>query len=235
MKSIVCKDTSKFKSKYLNSGKNADCYLTEDKKVYKEFGKMTEEIHDNIVRLNDLEIDSFIFPETLVYGDKPSYETIKGYIMRYSKGIDFNNISYYTQMRDFLKALSKFEKDIIGLSKEKFEIYDLKGANVLYTKDDKIEVIDTDFYKYYPSLLEEDLRVCNFMELEYLLYTSFIREKQKKLKNSRLLEMYERFSDGKELATDYLSELIAEMEKETHESVDTYGDFKAGMKHILRA
>ena len=73
------------------------------------------------------------------------------------------------------------------------------------------------------------------MELEYLLYTSFIREKQKKLKNSRLLEMYERFSDGKELATDYLSELIAEMEKETHESVDTYGDFKAGMKHILRA
>ena len=29
--------------------------------------------------------------------------------------------------------------------------------------------------------------------------------------------------------------LIAEIEKETCESVDTYGDFKTGMKHILRA
>ena len=233
---IVSKDTSKFKHKYLSRGTTADCYLTPDKRVYKEFTKnVLEEVYDNIVRLSDLNIDSFVLPETLVFSEAPSHETIEGYLMRYSKGIDFKNISSYIKMRDFLKSLSKFEKDIIELSKKKFEIYDLKSANVLYTPDGKIDVLDTDFYKYYPNLLEEDLRVCNFMELEYLLYTSFIRENQKKLKNPRLLSMYERFSDGKELATDYLSELIAEIEKETCESVDTYGDFKTGMKHILRA
>ena len=111
---IVSKDTSKFKHKYLSRGTTADCYLTPDKRVYKEFTKnVLEEVYDNIVRLSDLDIDSFVLPETLVFSEAPSHETIEGYLMRYSKGIDIAHVSSLVYMRDFLKALAKLEEDII--------------------------------------------------------------------------------------------------------------------------
>ena len=160
---------------YVRTGTTAECFLTKDKRVYKEFNKTVLEKHyDNIIRLSDLEIDSFVFPQTLVFSEAPSHETIQGYLMRYSKGIDIAHVSSLVYMRDFLRALAKLEEDIKLLSKSKMDIYDLKGANVLYTNDNRIDVIDTDFYIYSPSLLEEDLNEINTMELEYLLSTFFI-------------------------------------------------------------
>lgn len=233
---IICKDTSKFKDKHLGTGTTAECFLTKDKRVYKEFNKTVLEKHyDNIVRLSDLEIDSFVFPQTLVFSEAPSHETIQGYLMRYSKGIDIAHVSSLVYMRDFLKALAKLEEDIKLLSKSKMDIYDLKGANVLYTNDNRINVIDTDFYVYSPGLLEEDLNEINTMELEYLLSAFFIKERQERLKNPKLLSMYESFSDGKESAVKYMSALIEEIERETRENVETYGDFRSGIQHVLRA
>ena len=234
---IICKDTSKFKHKYLSSGTTADCYLTPDKRVYKEYTKqMLEETYDNVVRLSDMEIDSFVLPQTLVFNEAPSHETIEGYLMRYSKGKDLKQLSYYVQMREFLKALSKLEDDIKELSRNKMEIYDLKSANVLYVENNnRFDVLDTDFYVHCPGLRTEDLVVCNTMELEYLLYTSFIRANQKLLKNPRLLKMFEELSNGKGSATVYISELVAEIEKETRKRIDTYGDFREGIPYILKA
>ena len=232
---MIKKDTSDLKFKYLNSGVFGNCYLTEDREVYKEFKfQVPDYVYDTLTRLSQMNFDSFVTPNELIYSDLEAIETFKGYIMRYSKGVDFNNIYYSTLMSNFLMALSKLESDIIDLSKEKFQIYDFKAGNVFYTRNDKIDVLDMDLYRHNDAIDERSIVRCNLMELEFLLDSSFIQQNPRKFASDRLLELYNSFSDGKLLGSTYIYEIMQEIRRASGEEVTTYKDFNNGMRLIMK-
>lgn len=232
---MIKEDTSDLKYKYLGKGVFGKCYLTPGRMVYKEFNfKLPDKIYDNITRISQIENDSFVLPSILVYKNQVSIDDFLGYIMRYSKGIDFNHIFESTEMEKFILALVKLEIDMKKLSEEKFQIYDFKAANVLYTKDDKIDVLDPDLYVYNDALNAEDVLKCNLMELEYLLDSAFIKQNPRKFKSDKLRELYNTFSYGKLLGSYYIYEIMKEIERVSKEEVKTYGDFNQGLRLILK-
>ena len=235
MKYIIKNDIEDLKYKYLGSGKFGDCYLTKNNFVFKEFtcpcNKETEETLFYECNINN---KSFMFPLELIYKNDKDYTNLIGYLKKYSDGTFISDIDSNEKLENILRSIIIFEKNIKEISKYKIRIFDLKNENVLYSKDNMLEVIDTDFYKVDNSLNYRDIIKCNMMELEYLISTNLIKINPYCLSPKKLFSYYESTSDGKMLVSDYLYEIINEINKTIDYDIKSYSDFNDGIKLLLK-
>ena len=235
MKNIIKNNTEDLKYKYLGSGSFGDCYLTRALFVYKEFNSPAiSNIYDSMSYLCNHNNESFLFPISLVYMDEIERENLRGYIRKYVSGVELSKMPLNTSMYSFLDALSILEKDTKSISKDKIKINDLKDANAFYNINNRIKVLDTDFYGVLKSTSFEELYKLNLMELEYLISRSIIKQNALKFKNNSLIEYFEKTSEGKMLPSDYLNEIIDEIENASKEEVHTYKEFNEGLSLIMK-
>ena len=234
MKNIIKNNTEDLKYKYLG-GSFGDCYLTRALFVYKEFNSPAiSNIYDSMGYLCNHNNESFLFPISLVYIDEIERENLRGYIRKYVSGVELSKMPQNTSMYSFLDALSILEKDTKNISKDKIKINDLKDANAFYNINNRIKVLDTDFYGVLKSTSFEQLYKLNLMELEYLISRSIIKQNALKFKNNSLIEYFEKTSEGKMLPSDYLYEIIEEIENASKEEVHTYREFNEGLSLIMK-
>ena len=235
MKNIIKNNTDDLKYRYLGSGRFGDCYLTKALFVYKEFtSPIIDSAYDTVNYLCNHNNDSFLFPISLVYKDKKERENLIGYIRKYVDGVELSKINPNTSMDSLLYALTILEKDTKDISKDKIQIFDLKDENALYNINNRIKVLDTDFYSVQNDVCFDYLYQLNLMELEYLISRSIIKQNALRFKNNGLIDYYEKTSEGKMLPSDYLIEIIEEIENASKEEVNTYKDFSNGLSLIMK-
>ena len=118
----------------LGSGQNGTCYLTSDGQVFKRIYK-PQIVEGNISRTVGLSNKTYVFPKKLVTIES----TIIGYIMDYVDGIELRYLNN-------INALKIAEYDIAAISSLGIYSFDVKVDNMLYTKDNRFKVVDTDLF-----------------------------------------------------------------------------------------
>ena len=152
--------------KYVEFGSEGIFYYSQiDKAGYKLFFSNEGEYirpeyePEEIIKNDEVNIDSFIFPETLLVVDGYLY----GYISKYVNNnlFDSNMLNFFQEGVIDYKALKEaykiFKKDVYKLSKKNIKIYDL--PNNLLFDGERLYAIDTCLYRYSNSadLLKENL------------------------------------------------------------------------------
>ena len=74
----------------------------------------------------------------------------------------------------------------------------------------------------------------NLMELEYYITTNFIRLNPLRFKSLKLLSYYMKTSHGKMMISDFIIEIINEIEKKMKEEINDYKEFNEGLSLIIK-
>lgn len=208
-----------FKLERLGSGQNGTCYLTSDKRVFKEYHN--DGMDDDITRmLLDLHYDGFTFPEQLVFIN----EFFKGYLKQYIEGVTLDKISSLTEIKQLVVALKQFESSLMDLSYDReLYVYDLNLHNLIYDGK-KIYDIDTDpiapfdfpiTNPYYENIKE----LANSFNGIFLSDECHNKHLQDLARESMLI--------GCTRPSLFMNEAIKEMEKEIE--IKTISDYKKGL------
>ncbi len=172
------KDLRKFlftkKLSYIAEGSEGKCFASSvDNDAYKvlfEEDKYFEEDYeiDKIITTVDIDLESFAFPKEIytVNGQIRAYRTkkIDNDLFNFEEDFDLYSINFLK----LEKAYLKFKKDIISLSKEGIEIYDL-CFNLIFDGDNLI-AIDTCGYKK----VDYDVLQKNIVSLDYAIVNVLI-------------------------------------------------------------
>ena len=205
-KKIILPNTDNLKITSLGCGCNGECFVTSDGRVYKELFFKDEE--ERLRKLVDFNSDVFIFPETLIYTESG----FMGYLMRFVDGQELIKLNQDELVREFIYALLSVEKEVIELTKKKIKINDSSDYNIIYTKDKRIEVIDTDFYDVYKS--DNNLYRKNLISISFGTLAPFIGySKYNCFIDDRLRKLYKYLCDGLIKPSEFLYELTIEFEK----------------------
>lgn len=208
-KELIVSNTDGLKELSLGCGCNGECFLTKDGKVYKEFFFSDGTNDINIKLLCGLKSRVFVFPETLVYGSKNG--NMLGYIMNYVSGKLLTDIDSDTLLRDYLYALLRVERETIELSKNHIKINDSSYYNIIYTNDNSLEIIDTDFYDV--DSKEQYLYRKNMISISYgTLYPFIGYNKSIDFINERLNQLYFYLNGGLIRPSEFISEFMDEFE-----------------------
>ncbi len=156
-----------YESKY---GSNSSIYLYNKKLFLKVFNEANTMRH-----LNELELLSSLKNLSLAVPKKFLFinELFYGYSMEQKYGTTFYKLNTNTNLKNFLIALKKIEKDLKVLSKNHFVATDLNVFNVLFdTKRKFASLVDCDGYFYSKEDSIESILLYNMYSLYSLvLYT----------------------------------------------------------------
>lgn len=133
--------TKDLQKRVLGSGQNGTCYLTSDGQVFKRIYK-PQIVEGNISSTVGLSNNTYVFPKKLVTIES----AIIGYIMDYVDGIELRYLNNEISLRDYINALKIAEYDIAAISSLGIYSFDVKADNMLYTKDNRFKVVDTDLF-----------------------------------------------------------------------------------------
>ncbi len=204
---------------------NKNCYLTNYGDVFKII-HCKEEVFNDFVNVAKLKSQIFKFPKVVFYDKERKPNSIIGYTMDFAPGISFSSLGPETEIRDLINAIYELEKEVMRLTNEGLQLYDLNTSNIHYDADNKkINVIDTDLYGFeayeeYRNLLEENIKGLS-RDILYLL-AGYYNFKDEKIKND--FEMCT--MSGKCTASIILNNILEALEKETREPIKTLGKFK---------
>lgn len=152
----------------LNFGSEAICYRYR-KQVLKEMCGPSSDIKsvEEALQFKNIQIDSFVFIQGLIYVN----ETIVGYIMPYIEGKSLSQkpIQKWNYI-SFINACKLACVDFEGISDLGISAYDVFDCNILYDGS-KMHFIDTSDY-FYTSLPVTQLRRQNLGKLTASLYAN---------------------------------------------------------------
>lgn len=163
---------------YVDDGSEGTCFKSrKDGKAYKIFNQgdsFNSGVFynlDEIITKDDMDIDSFSFPEDLFIIDG----VLKGYSMTYYPNNLFSNSHMYEingllniNFKKLLKAYYKLKKDVITLSLNHVSIFDMP-YNLLFDGE-RLIALDTCGYKKKDS----DVLEKNLAQLDYAVKSIFI-------------------------------------------------------------
>lgn len=196
---IIIEDFKSLKKKKISSGFNGTCYLTDDLQIFKRIENPNE---DKLLRLSKLNSSCFVFPKQLVYN---SHGKLVGYIMEYVDGNTIKNIPEWFSLGEYTSELERIENEIAVLTNYKLHIIDAGVNNIMYNSNNKLKVIDTDFYEI-PSDVK-GLYSANLSNINYSLLLPIIDISSVDLHNQILDGYRKKTLNGKMKASDFLFEL----------------------------
>ena len=223
---IEVENLKDLKGKKLYSGRNGTCYLTNNESVFKAIDSPNEEA---LSKLTKYDSAHFVFPKTLVYSKNGK---LLGYIMDYVDGKTIKNIDDGFSLDKYTEEIVRIENEIATLTNYKLHIVDCGVNNIMVSSDEKIRIIDTDFYETNSSL--KNLYQVNMTNFNYsimypihdLAYHDFTSEQ---------LNKYSMYTiDGKMKASDFIYELGGEIYLLGSYPENTIGDFKNQVKKLRR-
>ena len=231
-KYIIVDSLDDLTKNYIGEGKTGICYKI-DNKVFKLF-KAIPRFPGMVKALSELHSENFSFPDKFVYLNEYDIKFLKGYLMNYMAGVKVSNIDEMTNMKELCLALDDLEKEIRNLTEEYgLLIKDLHRDNMLFTKDKKFKVLDTDLsvlnpydepiYNYRGNMQE----LGNCVLPLFMGYNSFKNEKIEYLYDLCTLE-------AKAKPSRVLLETKDILENETKEEIVTLHDFKESIKLIRK-
>lgn len=213
-----------FYMKKIGSGKTANCYLTDEGRVYKEFYKKYF-FFNKLESLSYYKSDLIVFPEELVYLEANAAKELKGYLMRYIDGEKLINIDDAVKFKDFITSLDSFEREMFRLSRYGILFNDLNEENLMWTTDGQLKAVDTDLSV--PTGEDEFGNVGkeNIKELAETINGLF--KLGSEFKNPELNEAVLKCGAFARMRCSTLLEKIAqEGEKEQKRTIETLGDYK---------
>lgn len=146
-------DENELKKKtLLGAGKMAEVYKDTGRvfKIYKGESPIGEGAIEKLSKLND---DRFIFPDELIYGKDGDFI---GYTMPYINGEGILGVVDKFGFEELYSDLDELKKSIISISNKGIAMSDAHEGNYFYDKDEnKIKIIDTDFYVQTESECQE--------------------------------------------------------------------------------
>ena len=227
MKNIIQYDKipDDYKTNFIGTGYNGSCYYIGNNKVFKEL-YYPDIIKDSIKNLLNVNIPSFVFPKELVYDDNKFI----GYTMDYIEGVSLNTLNY-APLDDYLKEIELFEYNIASMTKRDLLMADFKEENIIYTKDNKFKVVDTDFYL---KIKDRDLYKINlyFLSTSILspmmcIYSCNFKDREHEYHKELLL-------DSKFLPSEFLLEILKDLRSKVDYEINNINDVKKSMGLILK-
>lgn len=137
-------DTSKLKKLPNGKGTFGECYIIDDKTLYKKFYSLGNEIYpfekDYFDTFKGIKNDSFVFPKEIY--TKGDY-TI-GYTMDFIHADSLSNLKLDFSITDFIYALDILKEDLKRINNQNIIIDDINSNNILY--DGLFHIIDIDLF-----------------------------------------------------------------------------------------
>lgn len=224
--------------KSVGSGVTANCFLTKDNTIFKEFKKgLAESLEDKCNYLSTFENDNFTFPKQLVYLDKKFI----GYIRDYAPGKSIDDLEDSINFKRMIVALKELEQSTNELY-EKLSFVDLSGDNIVYDQlSNKMTIIDTDLFEeatdgiYHRGKNEIMTYYDNRKWISQSFYTL---TKECNIIPQKLSIKFSRLADiniyGYSTASEYLLGLICELELLTKCEIQTIGDYKKSINILVK-
>lgn len=218
--------------KRLNNGCSATCYLTDFGKVFKEYPEEYEFLRE-LEFLTYYQSQDFAFPEEFVFLLEDEKKSLRGYLMKYIEGTPICTLEDATKLRDFVRALTEFEREMLRLTTQGLLFTDLNQENLIYTPDKRIKAVDTDLYDVTSDDDFGSMYKNNLKELAATIISEFVGDDN--FKNEQLTEYVRRCGAYGRLRSSSLLEILAEeAEKEIKEPVETVGEFKQALRLLKK-
>lgn len=216
----------------LNNGCSATCYLTDFGKVFKEYPEEYEFLRE-LEFLTYYQSQDFAFPEEFVFLLEDEKKSLRGYLMKYIEGTTIKTLKDATMLRDFVRALNEFEREMLNLTTQGLLLNDLNQENLIYTPDKKIKAVDTDLYDVTSDDDFSSMYKRNLKELAATIIAQFVGDDN--FKNEQLTEYVRKCGAYGRLRSSSLLEILAEeAEKEIKEPVETVGEFKQALRLLKK-
>lgn len=216
----------------LNNGCSATCYLTDFGKVFKEYPEEYEFLRE-LEFLTYYQSQDFAFPEEFVFLLEDEKKSLRGYLMKYIEGTPISTLEDATKLRDFVRALNEFEREMLNLTTQGLLLNDLNQENLIYTPDKKIKAVDTDLYDVTSDDDFSSMYKRNLKELAATIIAQFVGDDN--FKNEQLTEYVRKCGAYGRLRSSSLLEILAEeAEKEIKEPVETVGEFKQALRLLKK-
>ena len=137
----------------LGRGACATVYRYDDDLVIKVFNEKGMELHDkeSFSFLVGVKNETCVFPESFVEVDG----NFHGYVMQYIEGTELHNVVKKLDFRKIIEAIQKVEKDLKNLASNKILFQDLNQGGIMWNNEEKIKIIDTDFFQKNEDITEE--------------------------------------------------------------------------------
>lgn len=216
--------TSFYKEK-IEKGCSAQCYKTEDGRVYKEFFAGVNYL-EYLRVLSEYKSPSFVFPEEFVFkNNEPKLENFTGYLMTYIDGMRFDKLSDAIKIRNLIESLRPLEKEIMKLSQYGITTVDLNAGNLILDKNNIIHVIDTDLYEInfdgdiYGDIFKENIKELASTVISTILLNSSGYDKE--IQN----EIFKCGAYGRISTSTLLSNVLGIIESR-YGSLETLGEFQ---------
>ena len=206
----------------------ANCYMLNENEVIK-LNKYKAYDYESISKNSKYLSDIFVFPKVLLFSGFD--DTYAGYIMDYIDGVTIKELGSNIEIHKYIEAIKSVEEEITKMTNYRINLIDVSPSNVMYTKDDKMKVIDTDFYIHSdPSKKLYSINMFRFAKTAvYPLFDIYdYKFMENKIRDNGL-----KLIQSKILVSDYISMILDELEKKNYE-VNNIGDYKKGLRLLRR-
>lgn len=139
----------------LGRGACATVYRYDDNFVIKIFNEKGLELHDeeSFSALVGVKNETCVFPKSLVEVDG----NFQGYAMQYIEGTELHNVARKLDFSKIIEAIQKVEEDLKTLASDKILFQDLNQGGIMWSNEEKIKIIDTDFFQKKEDITEEQV------------------------------------------------------------------------------
>ncbi len=215
---VIVNDLQSLTVKQIGKGQNSKCYLTEnDKYVFKHIHNPDEL---NLVRLSKFYSSHFVFPRVLVY---KSDGQLVGYLMEYIDGNTLDKLPAFVSLEKYSTEVERIEREIEVLTCYRLRLRDMGRTNMIYTHNDELKVVDTDFY--IPRNKSKRLYLANMTSFAYGVMSPLTDISEPRFKNDTLNKYANHTISGRMKPSDLIYELKSEAKKKGIEDISTVGDF----------
>lgn len=211
----------------INDGMSGICYKTSDGRLFKKY-KYTIDYYKVLKDIADyFRCQHLVLPEEFIFLHSLNEENFVGYLRQLITGNHFDDLSDEIDFSKFLKALILVEKEMIENSKRGLVYLDMNGANMFYTKQDEIKVIDHDLYDISYEQSFRDRAYYNLRELASTIASTFFTSRS--YSDSRIKENIMKCTthrNGILRPSELLIETLNILDESFEGSIITLGDFR---------
>ena len=137
-------DTSDLKKLPNGKGSFGECFIVDDKTLYKKFFRLENGDYpfekDYFNNIKGIKNNSFVFPKKIY--TKGEYTV--GYTMDFIHAKNLSDLKLDFSITDFIYALDILKEDLKRINNQNIIINDINSSNILY--DGLFHIIDTDLF-----------------------------------------------------------------------------------------